>query len=144
YYASNISAGANSVTVTFDRSAAYPDIRILEYRGVSTLDVAIGAAGSGNFADSGTVATTTAGDLLVGASTVAGLTSAAGANFTSRIITTPDGDIAEDRIAGAAGSYNATALLGGNAGWAMQMVAFKPSVSSGGPPLLTGVSPSSG
>ena len=33
YYASNITAGSNTVTVTFSQAAAYPDIRILEYRG---------------------------------------------------------------------------------------------------------------
>ena len=36
---------------------------------------------------------------------------AAGAGFTKRIITSPDGDIAEDRNATAMGSYTATAPL---------------------------------
>ena len=34
YYAANIAGGSNTVTVTFSQAAAYPDIRILEYRGV--------------------------------------------------------------------------------------------------------------
>ena len=45
YYAANIRAGSNTVTVTFSQAAAYPDMRILEYRGVTTLDVTAGASG---------------------------------------------------------------------------------------------------
>ena len=39
YYAANILAGTNTVTVTFNQAATFPDIRILEYQGVTTLDV---------------------------------------------------------------------------------------------------------
>src|SRR6202042_2565285 len=39
YYAANIVGGSNTVTVTFSQATAYPDVRILEYRGVTTLDV---------------------------------------------------------------------------------------------------------
>ena len=42
YYAANIVGGSNTVTVTFNQAAAYPDIRILEYRGVTTLDAKAG------------------------------------------------------------------------------------------------------
>ena len=35
YYAANIAGGSNTVTVTFSQAAAYPDVRILEYRGVT-------------------------------------------------------------------------------------------------------------
>ena len=38
--------GSNTVTVTFSQAAAYPDVRILEYRGVTALDVTAGASGS--------------------------------------------------------------------------------------------------
>ncbi len=41
------------------------------------------------------------------------------------MITTPDGDIAEDRIVTAVGSYSASATLNGAGTWIMQMVAFK-------------------
>src|SRR4029077_7275445 len=53
YYASNIVAGNNTVTVTFSQAAAFPDIRILEYRGVTTLDVTAGASGNSTAANSG-------------------------------------------------------------------------------------------
>jgi hypothetical protein len=47
----------------------------------------------------------------------------AGSGFTKRIITTPDADIAEDRVVTATGSYSATAPQTGN--WVMQMVTFR-------------------
>ena len=46
YYAANIADGSNTVTVTFSQAAAYPDVRILEYRGVTALDVTAGASGN--------------------------------------------------------------------------------------------------
>src|SRR5262249_55156957 len=59
-------------------------------------------------------------------------TTGAGAGWTSRMITSPDGDIAEDQIVSAAGTYDASAPLGGAGAWIMQMVAFK--AASGAPP----------
>jgi hypothetical protein len=79
YYAPNIVGGSNTVTVTFSQAAAYPDIRILEYRGVTTMDVTAGASGSSAAANSGAVPTNYANDLIFGANTVATETSAAGA-----------------------------------------------------------------
>ena len=125
YYAANIVGGANTVTVTFSQGAVAPDIRILEYRGVTTLDVTAGASGSGTAANSGSATTTSANELIFGANMVATLTRAAGSGFTSRIITSPDGDIAEDKIVTTAGSNSATATLNGSGPWVMQMVTFK-------------------
>ena len=73
YYAQNIAAaaaGANTVTVTFNTTVKYPDVRIVEYSGISTsgpLDVAVGASGTGTSVSSGSVTTSNANDLLVGA-----------------------------------------------------------------------------
>ena len=102
YYAKNITAtaGSNTVSVLFNKSVAYPDIRILEYSGIdptSPFDVAVGAQGNSATANSGTVTTLNSTDLLVGANMTTGATSGAGTGFTSRMITVPDGDIAEDR-----------------------------------------------
>ncbi len=44
YYAPNIVAGVNTVTVTFNQPASYPDVRVFEYQGVTTLDVTAGAS----------------------------------------------------------------------------------------------------
>jgi len=135
FFAKNIAAaaaGANTVTVTFDGAAAFPDIRILEYSGVDVstpVDVTAQAIGNGSTSSTPAVATTNAVDLLFATNVVATVSTAAGSGFTSRIIS-PDGNIAEDRMVTATGSYSATATL--NSGqWVMQMVAFR---ASGSPP----------
>jgi chitodextrinase len=130
YYAAGIggaAAGANTVTVKFDRPAEYVDLRIAEYHGISTpspVDVVTGASGSSSSNTSGSVTTTAANALLVGANLVAKSTQRAGAGFTSRVITSPDGDILEDRVVTTTGSYSATATTTGGA-YVMQMVAFR-------------------
>ena len=140
YYASNIVGGSNTVTVTFSAAAAYPDVRILEYRGVTTLDVTAGASGNSASASSGAATTTGANELIFGANTVSTLNGAAGTGFTSRIITTPNGDIAEDKIVTAAGSNSATATLTASGPWVMQMATF----SSGPTPTVGSVNPNTG
>jgi hypothetical protein len=126
YYASNIVGGAaNTVTVRFNQGTAYPDVRILQYRGVTALDATAGASGSGNVADSGSATTVGANALIVGGSTVARRTVKAGTGFTSRIFTSPNGGVAEDRVVVAPGTYSATAGLSGNSEWVMQMAIFK-------------------
>src|SRR5262252_7086025 len=92
YFAPNIRAGTNTVTVTFNQAAAFPDIRILEYRGVNAVDVTMGGSGNSATSSSGAATTTIANDLIFGANIVATTTSAAGSGFTSRVITSPDGD----------------------------------------------------
>ncbi len=130
YYAKNIAAaaaGANSVTVTFSGAASPPDVRIAEYQGidpVNPLDGAIGAAGTASTSDSGALTTSTANDLLIGANTVTWATTAAGTGYTSRVITSPDADILEDRVVSTTGSYHATAAVSGGS-WVMQLVAFR-------------------
>ena len=130
YYAKNIiaaAAGTNTVTVTFSAAAVYPDIRILEYSGADpTNPVDVTAAGSGNSAasSSGSATTTNATDLIFGANTVTTI-SGVGTGFTRRILTSPDGDLAEDKMVTATGSYSATAPLMPSGRWIMQMVAFR-------------------
>ena len=84
------------------------------------------ATGSGNSStsSSGTATTTNAADLIFGANIVVTMTSGAGTGFTSRMLTSPDGDIAEDRMVTSTGSYSATARLSSGR-WIMQMVAFR-------------------
>src|SRR6267378_205841 len=131
YYAKNIAAavaGANSVTVTFALAANFSDIRIAEYSGldpVNPLDVAVGAQGNNATSSSGAVTTTNANDLLVGANMVQTMTTGPGSGYTNRVITTPDGDILEDRLVTAIGSYAATAPVSPSGQWIMQVVAFR-------------------
>jgi glucose/arabinose dehydrogenase/PKD repeat protein len=134
YYAKNIAAaaaGANTVTVKFDPlqpAVDFADVRVLEYGGLdraSPLDVTRSAAGNASPATSGAATTNFATELLLGAGTTATAFNKAGTNYTKRIITAPDGDIAEDRTVTATGSYSASAPVTGRGNWVMQMVAFK-------------------
>jgi hypothetical protein len=130
YFAKNINAAApgNIVTVTFDAPAPFVDIRITEYSGLDPVNpfiVGTSAAGSGATANSGAVTTTAANALIFGAGITASGYSAAGANFTTRIITTPNLGIVEDRFVTATGSYAATAPLTASAPWFMQVAAFR-------------------
>lgn len=149
YYAKNIaaaSAGANTVTVTFSAAARYPDIRILEYNGAdlnNPVDVTSAASGNSATSTSGSATTTSATDLIFGANLVQIATSGAGSGFTKRLLTSPDGDIAEDKTVTSAGSYSATAPLSSGK-WIMQMVAFRTPSTVGTGPTVTGVSPNSG
>jgi len=129
YYAKNIIAGSNRVTVTFNQSAVSPDIRVLEYAGAnrtSPLDVTAAASGSGTTTNSGSATTKFASELIFGANTVFTGNKGPGTGFTARIITSPDSDLAEDEVVSVTGSYSATAPLGSSGNWVMQMATFKP------------------
>jgi hypothetical protein len=140
YYARNIvgaAANANTVTVRFTVAAPDADIRILEYTGidqVNPVDVTAAAIGTNAASDSGVATTTHNNDLIFGANYVKTSTAGAGGGFTSRVITSPDGDIAEDRVVSAAGSYSASAPLTSAGPWVMQMVAFRGALTGPPPP----------
>jgi hypothetical protein len=125
YYAPSIVAGSNTVTVTFNQAAAYPDVRVLEYKGVTTLDVTAVGTGSGATASSGSATTTSANELIFAADMIATTTKAAGTGFTARIVTSPDSDLAEDEMVTTAGSYSATSTLASAGPWVIQMASFK-------------------
>jgi len=137
YYARNIVAaagGANVVTVTFSTAVNYPDIRILEYSGLdpaNPFDVGRSASGTGTVANSGSVTTSSARELIFAAGETADVFVSAGSGFVSRVITSPDGDIAEDKTVSATGTYNATANLRVSTGWLLQVATFRAPVSGG-------------
>jgi hypothetical protein len=100
----------------------------LEYAGLDTtnpFDRAASASGTTVLANSGNVTTTTAVELVFGAGTTVRTFTAAGTGFTTRIITSPDGDIAEDRNAPVTGTYNATATQNTTGAWVMQVATFR-------------------
>ena len=145
YYASNIKAAAsNTVTVAFSASVPYADVRITEYAGIASsnpVDGTSSANGSGTTANSGAVTTTSSNALIFGAGMTLGSFTAPGSGFTTRAITSPDGDIVEDRIVSATGSYSATATSTSSA-WVMQVVAFRPAGGSDTtPPTVAITSP---
>jgi uncharacterized protein YuzB (UPF0349 family) len=127
YYAKNIAAGTNTVTVKFNQAAAYPDARILEYSGLNTtspLDVTASATGNGTSASSGAATTTSANELIFGAGTTTGTAfTAPGSGFTTRIVNIY-GNLGEDKTVSSAGSNAATATNSGGY-WVMQMATFK-------------------
>jgi fibronectin type 3 domain-containing protein len=131
YYAKSITgaaAGANTVKVTFNGSAPYPDLRVLEYNGLdptNPLDAASVGTGNSNGSSTAALVTTSANDLILGANTVASMTVGPGSGFVQRILTAPDGDIVEDMIVTAAGSYVASAPLNSSGSWVMQAVALR-------------------
>lgn len=119
-------ANSNTVTVTFSGATRDPDLIVAEYSGLapSPLDVGAAASGTTSLASTGNFTTTQAGDLIVASNYLSSNTSGPGSGFTKRVITSPDSDILEDKIAGAAGSYSATAPTGGG-WWIMQALALK-------------------
>jgi Fibronectin type III domain len=146
-YANNISDGPNAVTVTFNTGANYPDVRILEYSGISDsnpLDVAVGS--TGNSASSGSVSlnTTNATDLLVGANIVWTGTIGPSSGWTQRMVTVPDGDIVEDRVVTGLGSYFTSTPLIGPGPWVMQVAAFRAAASGSGSGSAASPTPAGG
>jgi chitodextrinase len=130
WYAPNIAAaaaGSNVVTVTFNQAAVYVDLRITEYsrlRTTSPFDASASSSGTGDDAKTGFVNAPAASELLFAAGMTSATFTGPGRHYTSEVITVPDGDIVEDRIAPASGSYCATAPLN-NGTWLLQLAAFR-------------------
>ena len=117
YYAKNIKGDGAScpitITVNFSRSAASPDIRVLEYSGADTnapLDAVASNAGNGALADTGVCTTTSATEVIVAAATVGTQVSAAGPGFTT-VDNTSIGDNVEHQLTSAIGSCDAQTSL---------------------------------
>ncbi len=135
YYAPNIKAGANTVTVTFNQPAHFVDLRATEYSGLAaTIVFDGGSSGTGidSNAGSGPVSVNATNELLFGAGmTSSGFTGPTGV-FIQRVITVPNSDIVEDEVATTVGTYNATAAMNSGA-YVMQIAAFK---AAPGAPLM--------
>ena len=131
YYASNIAAtqsGQNNVIVTFSAAAEFIDLRITEYSGLSDtnpVDSGISKAGKGLIANTDAITTTGPVELLFAAGMTRGSFTGPGVGFTKRVITSPDGDIVQDRIAFVPGLASASAPLT-DSEWLLQLVAFRP------------------
>jgi hypothetical protein len=127
YYAKNITSSAsNTVTVTFNAASGFPDLRIMEYSGLDTvnpLDTSASNIGLNNPSNSGNLTTTVATTLIVATGIIQNNFTGPGAGYTQRIITSPNGNIVEDRVVTSAGTYSATASASGN--WVFQAVAFR-------------------
>jgi hypothetical protein len=131
YYAAGIKAAANNkITVTFDISANGADLRAAEYAGLNPtapLDVSATASGSSTSANSGAVTTRTARELLIGAGMTSDTfspTASAGFSLAHGGVTA-NGNIYEDEIVSATGSYSAGGTLSPSAEWVMQLATFR-------------------
>jgi hypothetical protein len=129
YYSSNIraaAAGANVVSVAFSPAAQYVDVRIVEYQGIAAanpLDQTSQGSGVTAAASAPAVTTTYSSELIFAAGMTTGSFDPVAAPFVQRIITTPDGDSAEDQIATSLGSYGVTAQQSGV--WILQLATFR-------------------
>src|SRR5262249_31405689 len=130
YYAPGIAAsaaGANQVTVTFDRAAVYVDLRITEYAGLAAsnaFDAGVSGSGSGTAPDSGARPAPGPSEPRAAAGITSAVFTGPGTGYTSRVITTPDGDIVEEGLTTGSGSYRATAPLTSGT-WILQLAAFR-------------------
>jgi hypothetical protein len=108
----------------------------LEYGGIdpnNPVDISTAATGNSATTSSGSATTTNATDLLLGANYVATETTGPGSGFTKRLLTNPDGDIAEDSLVTTTGTYSATAPLASQGWWFAQMVALRVAGASTAP-----------
>lgn len=127
YYAKNTTAGACTVTVTFNSSATMR-WAIAEYSGPSTSspeDVKTDATGSSTTASSGNVTTSANDEVLIGFASVSGAsTFTANNSFTVR--ETVNSKIAlADRIVTSSGTYSASFTLGTSGDWICEIVTYK-------------------
>ena len=124
YFCPDIKGGGNSVTVRFSGAVPSPDVRIAEYSGVQSLAGSSSASGYSSHPSSGSV-NSSAPALLVSAVTTAGGVSASGPGFNNRVITSPDGDLLQDKlVTGKTGPLSDGATLGAGDYWVSQLVSF--------------------
>jgi hypothetical protein len=130
WYAPNIAAaeaGANTVTVRFDTSTSYVDLRVVEYAGLlaaASFDTGVQATGATPPAATPALTTTVPSELLFAAGMAYDMFDGVGPAFTQRIISS-GGDIAADAVPSSPGPYAAMPTLAHGA-WLVQLAAFKP------------------
>src|SRR5450631_2372705 len=131
FYAISLRSGSDTVTATFaTKVVSFGIIYAHEYSGISQtapLDVSIAAVGTTGSLNSGSATTTNATDLLFGGAVSATVVTNPGTSYTAR--SKAQGNMTEDRVVTAVGSYNATASNSSGA-WAIQMAAFRGALST--------------
>ena len=131
FYAEDIAAGTNTVTVSDSINGGTLRFAIFEYSGVATgssLDVTAAAQGTSATPNSGSAATTAADDLVIGAistSDAATFTAGSGYVIQERVPATSTKLVVEDRRQATAGAVSASATLSVSRIWGAVMAAFK-------------------
>ena len=143
FYAESIAAGANTITVSVS-TANTLRFAILEYSGVATsgsIDGANANQGSNASPNSGSVTTTTNGDLLLGAVMTADpetFTAGSGFQIVESVPTAPNSKlIVEYQIQVLSGSTSSSATLSSADPWAAAIAAVKAGASSTSAPAIT-------
>src|SRR6267142_41705 len=123
YYAENIKAGANTITVS-DTVSGPLRFAILEYSGVAaanSLEAGLAATGTGTAANSGNLTTTASGDLLLATiATADSTTFTAGSGYTLRdfVPVQPNTKlVTEDQVQITAGVASASVSLATSGNW---------------------------
>src|SRR5207248_84749 len=128
FYAEDIKGGADTVTVSMTKTGTLR-FTILEYSGIATassLEGAVAAQGTSAAPNSGSVPTTSKGDLLLGAITTANpanFGAASGYTIEEQVPASSSKLIAEDQLQASAGNASASAPLGAADTWAAAIVA---------------------
>src|SRR5438094_2281593 len=151
YYAENIKAGANTITVTMAVSGPLR-FAISEYSGVATsssLDAVATGTNTSTAAGSGNLTTTVNGDVLLATvATADSETFTAGTGYTVRdVVPAPPNAkmITADQVQTAAGTTSASATLSTSSAWGAVLASFKPANGAGGSaPTITSLSQTSG
>jgi hypothetical protein len=153
-YAINITGAVSSrVTLKFTGAVAYLALAIHEYSGLAALDVVSGMRGTGSHPTSGSIQTTSDGDLIFGSGVEDAIgygdNLAAGAGFTEREDLGSAAAYAdEDELQNLAGQASATWNLSPASSWIADVAAFRASgaggTTGGSAPSLTSASPTSG
>jgi hypothetical protein len=150
YYAENIMAGANTVTVS-DTTSATLRFAILEYSGVTisnSLDVTASAQGTSASPNSGNATSTVSGDLLLGA-----MATANAANYTpgngyatvESVPAEPNSKLSvQDQIQANSGTASSSASLAESDQWGAIVAGFKGAGGGGAAPSIASLSPTSG
>jgi hypothetical protein len=152
YYAENIAAGPNTITVADSIGGGTLRFAVSEYAGVAltnSLDVTASAQGANATPNSGAVVTTSAGELVIGVVATANprsLSAGSGYVIADALPASPDTKLlTEYQRQGTAGSVAATAMLNTSDTWAALVAAFRPAASGGSSgPSIANMNPTSG
>ena len=130
WYTTGIKGAADTITANFAASTGFSLIYIHEYAGLASnpLDQVSSQTGTGTAITSGAVKTTEANELIFGYAAVDHRVSASGPGFTVR--QTAGGNMSEDMIVSATGTYAATFTQSVISGWIGLIATFKASSGS--------------
>jgi hypothetical protein len=150
FYAENIAAGANTISVS-DTKSDTMRFAIVEYSGVAaanSLDVVVMAQGNGVTPNSGNAATSSAGELLKGEfSTSNGASFTAGSGFSTldSVPVKPGTKLfSEQQIKTIVGTESAHATLAVPDSWGAVLAGFKAGTGGVNLPIITSRTPTSG